>query len=149
MANTVTRYTPRDAVSTRSLIDQLVEGSFFAPSLFERWTNQMPSVPANLVETSEAYIVEIGLPGIEADKLEIQSLGRELRVKGVYKTAKHEKGEYVWSGLPAGEFTQAFTLPASVANDAAEASYVNGILTITLPKAENAKVKTIPVKTTV
>ena len=62
MTTMLTRYAPRDAVPTRSLIDQLLEGSVFAPSLAGRWSNTAPNIPANLVETEENYVVEISLP---------------------------------------------------------------------------------------
>jgi len=148
MANNVTRYSPRDAVPTRSLIDQLLEGSFFAPSMVDRWfTDGNRGYPANLIDTDDKYTVELALPGLNSEKLEIQSLGRELRIKGVFETRPAEKGTYVWNGLPAGEFAHTFTLPTEVVSDGAQASYTNGILSVTLPKAEHARVKSIPVKT--
>ena len=55
-------------------------------------------------------------------------------------------GKVIWNGLPAGEFSETFTLPSEVVSDGAEATYDNGILTINMPKSEAAKVKTIPVK---
>lgn len=150
MANTVTRFNPRtDAVvPTRSVIDQLLEGSFFAPSMMDRWLGQNGNYPANLIETDDSYVVQLALPGLNIEKLEIQSLNRDLRIKGVYESQKFE-GNYIWNGLPTGEFTQAFTLPAEVANEGSEAGYANGILTVTLPKSDRAKVKNIPVKITV
>jgi HSP20 family protein len=150
--NTVSRYSPREVIPTRSMIDQLLEGSFFSPAIVDRWYNQNGqsfAVPANLVETDEGYVVQIALPGLNPDKLEIQSLNRELRIKGFYEPKHFDKGNYIWNGLPQGEFTQAFTLPGEVANESAEASYTNGILEVSLPKAEHAKVRNIPVKTTV
>lgn len=150
--NTLSRYNNREVVPTRSMIDQLLEGSFFAPSIMDRWYNQgsqTVSFPANLVETDDGYVVQIGLPGLNSEKLEIQSLNRELRIKGIFEPVQYEKGNYVWNGLPQGEFTHTFTLPGEVASESAEAGYTNGILSVTLPKADHAKVRTIPVKTTV
>jgi HSP20 family protein len=147
--NAVVRYAPREVVPTRSVLDQLLEGSFFAPTLMDRWAHNTQAIPANLVETADAYVVQIALPGINGDKLEIQSLNRELRIRGQFENNQIEEGKYIWNGLPQGEFTQAFTLPAEVMNDQAEATYTNGILSISLPKADHAKVKNIPVKTTV
>src|SRR5579872_785506 len=109
--NTVVRYSPREVVPTRSMIDQLLEGSFFAPPLMDRWFQPSSSVPANLIETDEGYVVQIALPGLNSEKLEIQSLNRELRIHGFYETKQIEKGNYIWNGLPQGEFNQAFTLP--------------------------------------
>jgi HSP20 family protein len=150
--NTLSRYNAREVIPTRSMIDQLLEGSFFAPSMLDRWATQngqAGGVPANLIDSDEGYIIQVSLAGMNAEKLEIQSLNRELRIKGVFEPVQFEKGTYIWNGLPQGEFTQTFTLPGEVAGDGAEASYTNGVLTIKLPKAEHAKVRTIPVKTTV
>ncbi len=151
MANTLTRYGNRpDLVPTRSVIDQLLDGSWFAPAAMDRWfSNSMGNFPANLIETDDGYVVQIALPGLDSSKLEIQASHRDLRVHGIYEAEKFEKGTYIWQGLPGGEFSQTFTLPAEVVSDGAEASYTNGILSIHVPKSDKAKVKTIPVKTTV
>ncbi|HZT96040.1 MAG TPA: Hsp20/alpha crystallin family protein [Chloroflexota bacterium] len=149
MANTLTRYSRPDMVPTRSLIDQLLEGSFFAPSAMDHWFNPTTGVPANLIETADHYIVQVALPGLDADKLEINAVQRDLRIKGVYEQENVENANYIWHGLPSGEFSQTFTLPAEVMGENAEATYTNGILSISIPKAQNARVKTIPVKKTV
>ena len=142
--NTVVRYRPSAAVSTRSLLDQLFEGS-----LRDHGSRPSPSMSANLIETPDAYVAQIALPGINTEKLEIQSINRQLRIHGEFETSDVENGTTIWNGLPNGEFNQAFTLPAEVVNDKAEAAYTNGILQITLPKADSAKVRNIPVKVTV
>lgn len=151
MANTLTRNTPRsDMVPTRSVIDQLLDGSWFAPATFDRWVNGTTATfPANLVETDDKYVVQVALPGLDSDQLEIQVSERDLRISGTYESFEVEKGNYLWRGLPTGQFTQSFTLPAEVMGDGAEANYTNGILRINLPKSEKAKVKTISVKKTV
>jgi HSP20 family protein len=56
-----------------------------------------------------------------------------------------EGAQGVWVGLGAGEFSEQVALPGEVDADGASADYQNGILTLTLPKAEKAKVKTIKV----
>ncbi len=149
MANTITRYTRPNMVPTRSLIDQLLEGSFFAPAAMDRWMNQTPTQPANLIETNEAYVVQAALPGLDADKLEINVAQRDLTIKGTYEFENVENGSYIWQGLPSGEFTQTFTLPGEVTGDGAEATYTNGVLSVNIPKAQHARVKSIQVKKTV
>jgi HSP20 family protein len=147
--NTVVRYTPADITPNRSMIEQLLDGALFGPTRLDRWVRPTSSTPANLVETPESFLVQISLPGLDSEKLEIQSLNRELRIHGHYGVTPIENGNYIWNGLPEGEFTKAFTLPAEVISDQADATYTNGILSITLPKADVAKVRNIPVKTTV
>jgi HSP20 family protein len=150
MATNLTRYNPTSPyVPVRSLVDQLLANSFVFPSLFDRWFSETGRmmIPANLAETNDAYIVQVALPGIDPEKLEINVTGRELRVKGTYHVPQPENATYIWQGLQSGEFTESFTLPAEVQGDKAEANYHDGILTVTLPKHEHARVKSIPVKT--
>src|SRR5581483_3035136 len=104
MTTNVTLYrNPRaEMVPTRSLIDQLLEGSYFAPLSPDRWFSHATPMPANLIETDDAYIVQLALPGLDSKKLDIQTVQRDLRIKGVYEIQEFEGGNYIWHGLPAG-----------------------------------------------
>lgn len=133
----------------RSVMDQLFADSFFARTAFENgWRNGagLP-VPANVLESTESYVVQLALSGIDASKLHVETTGPELRVSGPYAFNQHEGPTFVLQSLPTGEFTQNLTLPSGVQGDGTEASYRDGILTITLPEAGHAKVRKIEVKT--
>ena len=106
------------------------------------------AIPANLIETDDGYEVQIGLAGLESDKIEIQVAESNLRIRGVYETPDTEARNYVWQGLPTGEFSHTFNLPTEVTGDGAEATYTDGLLTVKVPKAHYSKMKSIPVKTT-
>lgn len=151
MTNNLTLYRNHrpEMVPTRSLIDQLLEGSFFAPSSADRWFNHSTSMAANLIETDDAFIVQLALPGLDSKRLDIQVAQRDLRIAAVYEVQEFDKGNYIWHGLPAGEFSQTFTLPAEVTGEGAEATYTHGVMTISVPKAQHTRVKSISVKTTV
>jgi HSP20 family protein len=151
MTNVKLYQSPRaEMVPARSLIEQLLEGSYFAPLSPDRWFNHPTAIPANLIETDDAFIVQLALPGLDSKKLDIQVLHRDLRIRAIYEVQQFDKGTYVWHGLQeSGEFSQTFTLPAEVSGDGAEATYTNGVMTISVPKAEHTRVKSIHVKTTV
>lgn len=92
-----------------------------------------------------AYIVQVALPGINPENMDIQVVGREVSIKGRFESWAPENAKWIWQGLPAGEFNETYTLPVEVEGDTSEASYHHGILSITLPKVEHARPKNIKV----
>jgi HSP20 family protein len=130
-------------------MDQLFADSFFAPTAFENGWKNGTGLQANVLETTESYVVQLALPGIDGSKLHVETTGPELRIAGTYAVDQPEGSTYVLQSLPTGDFTQNLTLPSEIQGDGAEAGYRDGILTITLPKAEHAKVRKIEVKTSV
>jgi HSP20 family protein len=98
-------------------------------------------------EQNDAYLVEVELPGLSKDDVKITMENNILTVQGEKKQEKEEKrGNYHRTERVYGSFQRSFTLPSSVKNEKIEAQYKNGILTVTLPKVEEAKPKAIEVK---
>ncbi|HET9908844.1 MAG TPA: Hsp20/alpha crystallin family protein, partial [Anaerolineales bacterium] len=91
--------------------------------------------------------VKAAMPGIKADEVQIDVTGDVLTIKGEMKHEEETKGkawhirEHRW-----GAFERSVRLPTDVVADKAKADFDNGILTITLPKSEEVKPKTITVK---
>ena len=101
----------------------------------------------DIVEQEDAYIVEAELPGLTKNDVKISVQGNVLTMRGERKSEQEEnKRNYHRNERAYGSFVRSFTLPSYVQTDKIEAQYKNGILTITLPKAEEAKPKTIDVK---
>lgn len=141
MAN-VTRYNPfNEAVSLREAMDRLFADSFIAPttSAFNRGNG------INLFDTKESFIVQMPMPGVQAEDVEITIQQDTLSLKWQTKTQVPEGATVLWQGFQAGQYQQSFTLPAPVNSERAEASYHDGILTLNLPKAEHAKARTVKV----
>ena len=90
-------------------------------------------------ETDDAVKVTMDAPGFEPDDFDIQVSGDTLRV-AAERTSDKGNGSY------ARRFQRAVTLPAAVNADEVEATYRNGVLELSLPKAERAKWKKISVK---
>jgi len=147
MANTLTRYQPTGATRLPDVIDRLFQESFVLPSMFDRTFggSAKPSLPVNLIETADSYVMQAALPGLKTDNLDIQVVGREVAIKGQIESWFPDNGSWVWRGLPSGEFFETYTLPVEVEGDQTQATYESGILTVTLPKAEHVRPKTIKV----
>lgn len=148
MANTLTRYQPTGVTRLPEMIDRLFQESFVLPSMFDRGVNgtTSPSFPVNLIETAESYVMQAALPGLKTEELDIQVVGREVAIKGSFASWLPENGSWIWRGLPSGQFYESYTLPVDVESDATQATYENGILTITLPKAQHLRPKNIKVE---
>ena len=141
MAN-IARYNPfNDVVSLREAMDRLFEDSFISsrPGLGGR------GVTANLYETPEGFTLQIPMPGVNADDVEITIQQDTLMLKWQTKVEIPEGATMHWNGFQSGKFQQTFTLPSPINADRVEARYSEGILTLTLPKAEHAKARPVKV----
>jgi HSP20 family protein len=124
--------------------------------LFDRfWEGDFPQLPAmgewapalDVSETKDAVMVKAEAPGMDANDIELSLDGDVLTLKGEKKQEKEEKDEHYYrTERSYGAFARAVRLPASVDGSKVAASFKNGLLTVTLPKAPAAKGTTIPIK---
>ena len=115
--------------------------------LFEENFNadRVMSFPVALTETSEEYTLKALLPGLTSDEVNIQFNNGVLSIDGEYKAVENEKAEKLVDELPEGRFGRSFELADSIKEEKIEASMSNGILTVHVPKAEEAKPRTIKI----
>lgn len=146
MAN-ITRYNPfQDVVSLREAMDRLFEDSFISPRVSNLIGGR--GVPANLYETAEGFILQIPMPGVKAEDVEITAQQDTVTLKWHTKVQVPEGATAHWTGFQEGQYQQSFTLPSPINSERAEASYTDGVLTLSLPKAEHAKARTVKVNAT-
>jgi len=101
----------------------------------------------NLTEDTDNYYVRAELPGMKAEDLDIQVVGRNLSISGERKIeSEGENVKYHRREREAGKFSRIVGLPGDIDADKVEAKIENGLLTVTVPKAEAAKPKQIAVK---
>ena len=101
----------------------------------------------DMKETEDAYTVKLTMPGIDKDDLDISVSDGVLTVKGETKEeAEDENATYLVREHKHYSYFRSVRLPSEVVADKAEAEYKNGVLRLTLPKAEEVKPKSIPVK---
>lgn len=109
-------------------------------------SDRVMTFPVSMTETDEAYTVKGFLPGLTAEEVNIQFSNGVLSIDGEYKAdAADEKMEVLVDEFPAGRFGRSFELSDAVKDDAIEASMSNGVLTVIVPKAEEAKPRTIKI----
>jgi HSP20 family protein len=100
----------------------------------------------DVYENDDALVVKAALPGVRPDEVDISVIGDVLTVKGETKSEEETKdGSYHRRELRYGAFARSIPLPTRVDHEKAEATFENGILTITLPKAEEVKPKSIKI----
>ena len=141
----LTRWEPaREMLTLREAMDRLFDDAFTRPlSIRDGW-----SAPAiDMYQTDDEIVVRASLPGFKADDVQINITGDVLTLRGEMKH-EDEKKEKAWHLREQhwGSFERSVALPTNVVADRASAEFENGILTITLPKAEEAKPRTISVK---
>lgn len=103
------------------------------------------SHPFDLYETDEALVLQMAVPGSSADDLDLSIESRQLTVRASLADDQAEDRRYWAQGIPRGETTRSIKLPATVDADAIEARVDNGLLTLTMPKVQEAKVKKIAI----
>ena len=144
MSNLIRWEPAREMMTLREAMDRLFDDAFTRPfSLRDGWT-----VPAiDMYQTDDEVVVKAALPGMKSDNVQISITGDMLSLKGEFKH-EEEKQEraYHLREQRYGAFERTFALPTAVVSDKAKAEFENGILTITLPKAEEVKPKMITVK---
>jgi HSP20 family protein len=102
---------------------------------------------ADLVEEDDAYVVRMEIPGVAKEDVQITIQGGVLAVRGEKKKEKEICGsQYHRMERSYGSFTRSFAFPSAVKTDAIDAAYKDGILQVTLPRADDAPRKQIEVK---
>ena len=100
------------------------------------------SLGIDLREEEDAFILTALVPGLKADDLSIQVLEDVVTIEGEFKT---EGKEYLLNEIPQGAFRRTLRLPSTLDATKAQARINEGILTLTLPRAESSKPKTIKI----
>ncbi|MFL6201436.1 MAG: Hsp20/alpha crystallin family protein [Thermoanaerobaculia bacterium] len=145
MMNNVTRWNPTTAyLTTREPFYRLFDSFFNGEAQGEETRAWVP--PVDIQENADAYLFHAELPGMTKEDIHITLENNVLRVSGERKFEKDAKKEnYHRVERTYGTFTRTFTLPTQVDAEKVLAAFENGILTITVPKAEQAKPRRIEI----
>jgi HSP20 family protein len=152
----IVRYRPLGGAFTggnRSFeaIDRAFERLFDGPTGSRRTPQgaaPLAGVSANLYETAEAFWVELPMPGVRPDDVEVSVHENALTLKAKREWPLPENAKIIWKGFGQGEWQQRFTLPGEVNVDTVVATLEHGLLRLELPKAEHARPRTIRVNAT-
>ena len=147
---TVVRYNPnRGYLSMQDTMNGLVNALFNSDSseLVSRTGEMAPRM--DLKETEEEFIAKLTMPGLDKNDIDISITDGVLTIKGETKEEdekEDEKGSWLVREHRHCSYFRSVRLPSEVEAEKANAEYKNGVLTLTLPKAEEVKPKSIPVK---
>jgi HSP20 family protein len=145
MINRMARNGDTPVLSLRDAMDRLLEQSFtpFGRSMAGEGSQ---SVPANLWEDGNSYYLHLVAPGLDLSTVDITTIGGVLTITGQTTQPSPEGGKSVWQEWGPTSFRRQLQLPAGFDADRCQATYKDGILTVSVPKPEQAKPKSIKVQ---
>jgi len=136
-----------ELMSLRQAMDRLFEDSFVRPSHVLTSLGEVAAPTLDIYQTPSEIVVKATLPGVKPDDISIDITGETLTIKGEHKAEQEVKREdYLYQESRYGAFSRSVVLPGGLKSDKAEATMEDGVLTLTIPKAEEVKPKAINVK---
>jgi len=144
----IVRWEPlRDMMSLREAMDRLFEESFVSPSRREWLAPAETALALDVYETDDSLVVRSSVPGVKPEDVDISISGNTLTISGETKEEEEVKEEnYIRRERRFGRFSRSVALPEGLNTDQAEAEFEDGILKLSIPKAPEAKPKTIKVR---
>jgi HSP20 family protein len=145
-----TRWDPlRDISGFRDAMNNLFDEGLLLPRSGS--TAMAGTIPLDVRETVDRYIITAPLPGVEPSDVDITVLGSNVRISGEIRAQDDaiepdEECHWLLRERRFGHFERSISLPTSVDSQAATASFDTGVLTIQLPKVDQARPKSIPIK---
>jgi HSP20 family protein len=134
-------------VSLREAMDRLFEESFVRPRNWFASPEGVATLALDVFESDDDVSVRASIPGVKPEDIDISVTGDVLTIKGETSEEKEEKtGNYHLRERRYGAFQRSVSLPTLVKADKAEAVFENGVLTLTLPKVDEVKPKSIQIK---
>ncbi|WP_433608161.1 Hsp20/alpha crystallin family protein [Dactylosporangium sp. CA-139114] len=103
------------------------------------------SPPVDVEETEDAYVVDVDLPNVNPEDVSLEMRGEELRISGTFEE-RGRGGIVRRQGRQTGEFEYMIDLPSDIDSDRVQATYSNGVLTVTVPKAREGQPRRIEIQ---
>lgn len=145
----IRRYDPfAEAISLRNMMDRLMESAFVNPAQWLSTNGGFDAPAIDVVENADGYTIRAALPGWKPENVDITFENGVLTLCGEVKEENEQKDEnarYHVREIRRSSFTRQVSLPTEVEADKAKAVFENGVLTLTLPKAEVVKPKQIKI----
>lgn len=143
----IARWDPfREMEALRENVNRLFQEALGGPA--RGVPSARPWAPAvDVVEDDEKIVVKAELPGMRKEDVEVELTGDTLTIRGERKfEEKEEKQNYIRVERAYGRFQRAFTIGVPIKADDLKANYKEGVLEITIPKAEEVKPKKVDVE---
>jgi len=144
---TIERWHPfLEMASLRDAMDSMLKETFVQPNdaRSERGAATF-TLPLDVTESENDFVVQASLPGIKPEDVETTVLGDTLTVRGESRVAEENSHNWLLRERRSGSFQRSVSMGTSINADMASAQFENGVLTLTLPKSEQARPKQIKV----
>jgi len=136
-----------ELMSLRQAMDKLFEDSFVRPSRALAALGEVTAPALDVYQTPDEVVVKATLSGVKPGDLSIDITGETLTIRGETKAEEEVKKEdYLYQKRRYGSFSRSVVLPSGLRTDKAEATMEDGVLTLTIAKAEELRPKAIRVK---
>jgi HSP20 family protein len=136
-----------ELMSLRQAMDKLFEDSFVRPSRALAVLGEVMVPALDVYHTPNEVVVKATLPGVKPEDVSIEITGETLTIRGETRAEEEVKEkDYLYQERRYGSFSRSVVLPGGLRTDKAEATMDDGVLTLTIPKAEEVKPKAIKVK---
>jgi HSP20 family protein len=136
-----------DVFTLRRAVDRLFDESMYRQADPEQ--EDARAMPLDIYVDKDNVIIEAALPGVKPEDVHISVLGDRLTLTAMTSADRSEEnGGYMYRELRRGRSARTVTLPSGLRTDEASASFEHGMLRLSIPKAEQAKPREIPLSTT-
>ncbi len=138
------RYPLRETVSMRDALNSLLQESFVQPK--GAWVERGAAtfaLPLDITEAENDFVVKASLPGIKPEDVQTTLLGDTLTIRAESKVEEQNGHNWLLRERRSGSFQRSVSMGTSINADMASAKFENGVLTLTLPKSEQARPKQI------
>ncbi|MGE5756554.1 MAG: Hsp20/alpha crystallin family protein [Planctomycetaceae bacterium] len=144
----IDRWDPfREAVSLRDAMNSLLQESFVRPGQATA-SGGGGALPLDVSETENEFVVHASMPGIKPEDVQITVHGDTVTIRGELKGHEEKSGQHwLLRERRFGQFQRSIGLASPINAEKAQARFEHGVLTLTLPKAEEAKPKQIKIGT--
>ena len=132
-----------EIVSLRNAMDRLFDQSFWRPTWVARELEEYP-IPLDVQTSADSVVVKAALPGVKPEEVDVTIDGNTLTITG--RMAEEQESDdqgYLVREIRRGTFSRSVALTSELDTDKARASFENGIVMLTIPKAEQAKPRQI------
>lgn len=139
-----------EMLSLRQAMNNLLEESFVRSPGGATQTGGSLGLPVDVREDADSFTISASVPGVDPADVDITVLGDTVRIHGERRSETEREGgegqRWLVRERSVGTFDRAIGLPTAVNPESANAEFKDGVLTVTLPKAETAKPRSIPVR---
>lgn len=136
-----------ESTSLRNAMQRVAEDNLARTFMWSSREREVPALPLDVLSTDESLIISANVPGLNPDDIDITIEGDMLTIRGELKEPVQEKGNWVMQERYHGPFRRILTLNVPIQAEKAEAAFKDGVLTLTLPKADKVRPKVIKVLT--